>query len=282
MKRSWHKVNNRKMYLEQYDSYIEFWNDLQKRDKEGAFRKYATEDKNWSGIGSVEQAKDLLLNGWDKPVDKIKENLSKEIDKLLSDRVKMTMFNDVTGYIVNVPNAIMGLPKSMINVSKQTKKQRVIKFLIDSTVNCGVSSDELTDKYTKIVARIAVLEKMGYRCRIEMFEQYAVENSEKTIVAKCIKVKDEKQPFDIKRMSFVISHVGFFRVFGFTWEDVVKDTVDYSDYHCWGLGHALYYWGEDEKNQVINNTRNINEKCIYINYKSNLDEIFGKGDEIIG
>jgi len=257
---------------------MEFFNSIESRGKL-KFEYYANYDPSFTEIKNAEQAKDLLLNGWDKPVEEIKQKLSSEINKLLSDRIKQTIFNDVYGYIPNVPNAVMGLPKAMINVKKDTKKQKVIKFLIDTTVNCGTNSSQMTEFFTKVVARIALLEKKGYRCRIEIFNQYAEPNEKKTIVACAIKVKDEKQLFDIKRMSFVISHVGFFRVFGFAWEDCVKDSVDYDDYHCYGLGQALYYWSNDEKQKVIENTRSLNEQCVYINFKSDLKTIFGKGGE---
>jgi hypothetical protein len=64
------------------------------------------------------------------------------------------------------------------------------------------------------------LEQQGYR-----FNVYAIQSYYRNF--KCymlkVKVKDAMQPLDLKRVSFPLTHTGFFRVIGFDWYSKCPD-----------------------------------------------------------
>ena len=61
-----------------------------------------------------------------------------------------------------------------------------------------------------------------------------------------IKVKDSAQPIDLKRMSFPLTHTGFFRVIGFDWYSKCPDAKYISCY-----GHSL---DNDFSNETMQKT----------------------------
>lgn len=277
MRVNWSKVNDRKMYLEEFDSYLDFLNTVESRKVK--HKEYALENagnrREFQDVRDYKEARELFLFGWDKASEKIKTLVDKEVAKLMSERTYVRRFSDVVGFAPIVPNALKNLPICMINQKNDTKKQKVVKFLIDIDVSASVDSDEMTEYFSKVVARIAVLEKMGYRCRIEIFESYSYPGEKKMIITKVVKVKSENQLFDIKRMSFAISHVAMFRVFGFAWYDSLP--FEESEYWEPGFGRPLNKWYDEKAvKKVIDNTIKVNEKVVYISYGDDLDKIFGK------
>lgn len=264
-----------KLYYEQFDSYQEFLKVVEQRDKDTAHGehtlKYNSDRGSWCGVKNYEEARNLLINGWDAKVKYLKEEFEKET-KNLDDKKVVKQFSDLVGFMPIVPNAIIGLPNCMINMRTEHKKSRVIKFLIDTVASCGEDSDDLIKYYSKVLARIGALEKKGYRCRIEILQSYTDENNRGTKTAFTILVKSENQLFDIKRMAFPMSHTAMLRVFGFAWENSLP--IDYDSYHCSGLGVPMYHWNSSKRENLLNAIRNVNEKVVYVNYRKDLEQIF--------
>ena len=264
-----------KIYYEQFDNYQEFLKMVEERDRNNAHGEYRLTDnvrrKSWSGVENYEEARNLLINGWDAKVNFLKkqfESASKELDE----KKVVKQFNDIVGFMPIVPNAIIGLPNCMINSRAEHKKAKVIKFLIDTTASCGEDSDDMIKYYSQVLARIALLEKRGYRCRIEIYQQYSDESNSGTKAGFSVLIKSENQPFDIKRMAFPMAHTAMFRVFGFAWENSLP--IPYDDYHCSGLGTPMYHWSSGRRENMINAIRNQNEKIVYVSYKKDLEQIF--------
>lgn len=269
------KVNN--LYYEQFTSYDEYWRIVEQREKENAYDrdldlKHIANNSTWVGVKSYDEAKNLLVNGWDANVEDIKNQLKKEIDLIDNKRV-VKQFIDVVGFMPIVPNAIMNLPMCMLNQRVDKKKQKVVKFLITMNRACRYSSDEIITKMSKILAKIAILEKNGYRCRIEIFGSYHDSASyPETIACHSILIKSETQLFDIKRMAFPIAHTAMQRVFGFAWENSLP--IDYRSYHCGGLGKSIQYWTEKKRDALLNAINEHNEKIILVGMETDIEETF--------
>lgn len=271
-----------KMYYEQFGSYEEYLRVLEERNKTNAHRsdnKLENLTGSWYGVRSYEEARNLLVNGWEKQVDYLKTKLMKEID-LCDDKKIVRMFNDVAGYMPIVPNAIMNLPNAMINQRTDRKKSKIIKFLIGMNRSCSYSSEEIIDKMSKILARIAILEKHGYRCRLEIFGSFHDGDEDyKTIACHSVLIKSENQLFDLRRVAFPIAHTAMQRVFGFGWENSIP--LRDSEYHCGGLGRAIQYWNSKRRNDLLNAVNESNEKLVYVSMDTNIEKMFGKGGEIL-
>jgi len=266
---------NNMLYYEQFDSYHEFLNVVEKRDKENPHGEYTLSYSgkrgSWVGVKSYEEARNLLINGWDAKVEYFKKEFESETKKLDEKKV-VKQFTDVVGFMPIVPNAIIGLPNCMINMRTEHKKTKVIKFLIDNTVSGSESSESLIKYYSKVLARIGVLEKNGYRCRIEILQTYTDERTSKIKAGFTVLVKSENQLFDIKRMAYPIAHTSMLRVFGFGWENSLP--IDYNKYHHDGLGVPMYHWNNERRNNMLNAMRNQNEKIVYVCYNKDLEQIF--------
>jgi len=170
---------------------------------------------SWNGgINSWEQACELMSTGYQPTVDKLKSvecNLS-GIDKRTK-RVK-----DVVGYQPIVPLAIMGVPKNMTRAIKKPIKTKVINIYYDMTANCNITADQILKAGQEILSAILELEMQGYRFNLYSVQTYhngyGTNGSSDMLV---VKIKSANSPLDIKRMSFPLTHPGFFRVVGFDW-----------------------------------------------------------------
>lgn len=269
-----------KMYYEQFQNYDEYWKIVEEREKTNAHDKdsdlkHICSNSSWVGCKSYEEAKDLLVNGWDSKLDYFKRCVEKETD-LLSDTNVVRTFTDVAGFMPIVPNAIMGLPNCMINMRQEKRKSRIIKFLIAMNRSARYGSNDIIEKMSKVLARIAVLERHGYRCRIELFGSFHDGyESDKTIACHSVLLKSENQLFNLRRMAFPIAHSAMQRVFGFAWENSLP--INYYSYHFCGLGRSVQYWSQDKREALLEAINENHEKLILIGMESDLEEVFGKG-----
>lgn len=154
----------------------------------------------------------MLREGYQPVVEELKE---KARFTASGTKKRFKIFNDVQGFAPIVPNAIMGLPKSMRNSSIKPIKTKVIDIFYDMTVACSIESDDLIKAGQKMLGIIMELEAQGYR-----FNLYCVQTYYDNVTGcdmLCVKVKSANQPMDLKRMSFPIAHTAFFRGIGFDW-----------------------------------------------------------------
>lgn len=154
----------------------------------------------------------MLREGYQPVVEKLKE---KARFTAYGTQKRFKTFNDVQGFAPVVPNAIMGLPKSMINSSIKPIKTKVIDIFYDMTVANYIESDDLIKAGQKMLGIIMELEAQGYRFNIYCIQTYYENGTGCDML--CVKVKSANQPMDLKRMSFQIAHTAFFRGIGFDW-----------------------------------------------------------------
>ena len=269
---------NQMFYHERYGNYKEFYDTVMARQSrahrtlEGILSDGGT---GWVGVNSVEQAQDLFLNGWQQNVEKMKVAFKKELDCLEHDRPRKMVAN-VAGFIPIVPNALLGLPKSMIDVKFAPKKSKILNFMVSIDRSCGNDVETIIKKMTKIFAYIAMLERSGqYRCRIEVFfTAYGDSSRNGTNTSASVLIKSENQLFDIKRLCFPIIHPAMLRLFMFAWNECLP--LDYSDYRVGGYGCSFEHWSEEYKKDFINMVNETGQKTICLDLHSNIEEVLGK------
>lgn len=215
-------------------------------------------DIDWSGVSSFEEAEDLLKNGYQPSVEKLRAIEKCELNGI---KKRMSMINSIEGFQPIVPLAIMGVPNSMLNVSIKPIKSKVIDIYYDITVNCNIESKDLIQAGIKLLSALLKLEAEGYRFNIYAIQEYQDKDSKLGHVL-CVKVKDSNKPLDLKRLSYPLTHTSFFRVIGFDW---------YSRFplgsYLSGYGRALGY---DYNNDKINSAfKNIfGNNCVVISAKN--------------
>lgn len=210
-------ANGYKIMCEQYNSAAEVVEDCKTRSitsrnfdnmNDG---KLGGHSKNWCGVDSYEQALEYLEKGYQPVVDKLKFAIKANIS---GQGKRISFHNDIVGYAPIVPLAIMGVPNAMVNSHIKQIKAKVVDVYYDGVFNCDVSSDEIIATGAKVIAMILQLEQQGYRFNLYQVQSYS-ESSDCDMMT--VKLKDAAQPLDLKRISFPLTHTGFFRVIGFDW-----------------------------------------------------------------
>ena len=231
-------------------------------------------DKSWIGVNSIEQAKDMFLNGWQQNVEKMKIAFKKELDTLEHDSPRK-MVNSVAGFVPIVSNAVMGLPNSMIDVRMSPKKSKILNFMVSISKAGYNSAETVISKMSKIFAYIAMLERSGqYRCRISVFGKASSPYDTKTLATFSVLVKNENQLFDIKRLCFPVIHPAMLRLFSFAWAESLP--LDLYDYYDSGYGTGFEHWNEEHKIDLMNAYNENGEKTICLDLNSDMETLLGK------
>ena len=190
-------------------------------------------DKDWCGVDSYKQALKYLEKGYQPIVDKLKFAIK---SNLQGQGKRISFNNDIVGYAPIVPLAIMGVPTAMVNTYIKPIKSKVIDVYYDGTFSCGVKSDDIIKTGAKVISVILQLEQQGYRFNLYQVQSYSDKEDCDML---CAKIKDSMQPIDLKRISFPLTHTGFFRVIGFDW---YSKTPKGKYRACYG--HALCHEGK--------------------------------------
>lgn len=220
--------------MEVYRSAQEVAEHLEVRRKtDESFKDDPYESRSFVGANREETFK-MLREGYQPTVDALKESV-----KVRSTGKRFKSFNDVVGFAPVVPNAIMGLPNAMVNSSMKPIKSKVMDIYYDMTVSAYVDSDDLIKAGQKMLGVILEMEAQGYRFNLYVCQTYGDGRSCDML---CVKVKSANQPFDLKRMSFPVSHTAFFRGVGFDW----YSKFPLGKYRC-GYGTPMYHLKSQEE-----------------------------------
>lgn len=217
-----------KLNIEFYNSANEMASDLETRQMTS--RSFHEPDYGSSFVGaSKDETYKMLREGYQPTVDALKNKTGISVSGK-----RFKSYNDVVGFQPIIPNAIMGLPNSMVNSSMKPIKTKVLDIYYNMTVSCGVDSKDLIKAGQKMLGVILEMEAQGYRFNLYVTQDYYDSGSGCDMV--CVKVKSANQPFDLKRMSFPVSHTAFFRGIGFDW----YSKFPLGTYRS-GYGHSIAY-----------------------------------------
>lgn len=272
------KSKKMKVVIERYSSAMEVVNDCRIRqitDERFDDKSKETFGK-WEGVKTYEDALDLMKNGYQPTVEKLKEKL-KDMGNVGYQK-RMRVVNNVVGGAPVVPLAMMGVPKSMIDTKIKPIKCKVIDVYYDVTCSSSTDSNDIIRNGQKLLGAILELEQLGYKFNLYAVQTYSSEGSADTLV---VKIKSSNQPLDLKRMSFPLTHTAFFRIIGFDWYSRCPKAKYRSAY-----GHALTY--ELNKEELEEFTKEVyGDNALYIagakilyedeQYIKEVLENFGKG-----
>lgn len=224
-----------KVMIESYASANSVVDELESREvTDHRFHKdpYEENGSGFTGVKDRAEAMKLLREGYQPSVDLFKQAVRIKAKGRADDK-RYKFHDDVIGFVPIVPSAIMGLPKSMRNGSMTQIKLKVLDIYYDMTASCGTDFKDIIAAGNKMVSAVIALEKQGYRFNLYSIQSYS-ENKDVDIL--CVKVKGANQLLDLKRMSFCMSHSGFFRGVGFDWYSKCPKAKYRS-----GYGRALGY-----------------------------------------
>lgn len=198
-----------------------------------------TPDKSWSGVGSFQEALDLMKFGYQPTVDKMKVGIKAN---LAGQSKRISFFNDVVGFAPVVPLALQGVPNCMQNSYMKPIKSKVLNVYYDMTVSCTISQDDIIKAGQQLLSAIMELEMQGYRFNLYAIQSYFAVGRGADVL--CTRIKSSNTPIDLKKISFPLTHPAYFRVIGFDWYSKTPKGKYRSMY-----GHALGYDFGEEKMQ---------------------------------
>lgn len=213
---------------------------------------------------TFKEAFNNLEYGYDKHFEQFIKNVEKAKDivsKIDMNRVGSTK-KDVAGFIPIVPNALLGLPESMINSNRIKKAVPKARIFLELSEHCGVSADRIIKLKAVVFALIDLIERQGIRCEI-----WVVENSKESdeITSDAIKIKDYFQPLNVYKLQFPIISPDMLRRIHFR---MLETNPHLHNYWCEGYGTPLVRLRSISKMEAI---LGLNEEDVYIPNTSELD-----------
>lgn len=189
-------------------------NPRRRPDKYDDMRDPFNIERSFCGVGSYQEALDLLHNGYTPLVD----NLKKTIKTITKASSKPAFRNSVEGFVPIVPNVLRGFPNAMVDYNPKTKSNKIYDIYYDITCHAGTGVDQILAAGEKFMEALLRLELNGYKFNLYCCQAYTNEDNS-LIDVFSLKVKSSDRPIDASRISFPLVHPGFFRVIGFDWQD---------------------------------------------------------------
>lgn len=252
------RIEKKNEYIfESYSSTLEFIEAVRGRPNRADWPTTTAREKEgnkWSD-GSLKKNQERFIEG-DPKLFKLMKDLEMPAPKLTKG-TRQQYFNAPVGYAPNVPNAIRGLPDSMISTRIAPKKAKVIDVLIDSGLPFNVKPKQIAEFGNRVLNYIQKLEKQGYRVRLSIFVAFSESYKDKFYACK-IQLKNERQPLAIKKLAYPLISCGMLRMLFFDWLETCPNS-EYLSYY----GVPLYQKSRFYQKKVLDTVRE-NPKQVYL------------------
>lgn len=210
------------VHTEIYDSTSEFAADLKSRRRRINNVDHGYTDvredcysEGFQGVANYDEAMELLQRGYMPLVDQVKASMK----KLKLTKNNRSFRNSVVGFAPIVPNALKGLPTSMVDNINDGTKNKVFDVYYDLAINSGTHASDLLIRGKALLEALMALELKGYCFNLYCAQSTTNSRLLSNIDILAIKVKNSDTPLNLIRVAFPLVHPAFFRVFGFDWMD---------------------------------------------------------------
>lgn len=218
---------NEKTFVTEYFSLNEFLTEINSlpnnrfmKDVEASSREYSDDD-NWSGTKTYEEATKLITNGWDSQAKKLSKAVA--LSNNSSGTVKCSKPSyGVVGSQASVPRYLQGIPTNMVSRQMTYAKQKVITITKGISYSAFYTAEKILEESTKALQIVQALESSGQRVRLNIM--LATTKSGRrgiqghAVCKVCIKQPDER--LNISKIAFPLSHPAMLRRFFFKWFEV--------------------------------------------------------------
>lgn len=208
---------------------------------------------NFTKTDSYEEAKRLYQFGYKEILPNVKRGIKNQVNVTSSVNRRQVTTN-VIGYAPHVPNAILGLPNSMIMTHKQPQKMKVISICYCITENCGTDAEEFIRSGISVLGVINSLELQGVRVRLRIAFYCAKCDDELTFGT--VDLKDYREHLDLQKLCFPVAHPSMFRRIGFKWLETCQGLKNYS----WRGGY-----GQQIRDEQMIKKHFIDENEVFLN-----------------
>jgi hypothetical protein len=237
------------VFVDRFDDMNIFLKTIKRRPFNTVFKDYPDgrgsedDDYSFSKTKSYQESEEIMKIGYKEGLENLKK-AEKNIP-VCSKASKAVPTASVIGYTPHVPNAIAGIPCSMISHKQVVMKTKMLSVVYDMTASHYVKADDFVKAGRVLLSFIEMVELKGYRVRLDMMLS-ACKNSEKSVAL--IKVKDFRQPVNPLKLSYMMLHPSFLRRQGLKWIETNPDLTDRGFRYSYGT--ALYYTcGKDTRSE---------------------------------
>lgn len=214
-----------KLFMEHFDSIREMLATVGSRKNNSAMvSRRASMDgtRDFTGTRDWEHAMDLFQNGYHDPMDKLRREMAKTAVKTPAQRRMVS--TGVVGYAPHVPNAILGLPNSMIHTKSTPQKIKTVSIIYSIVENCFVDVDEFIKCGTVVLNAVNALELAGVRVNLRIAFYCAKQGQDFAFGS--VMLKDYREHVDLLKLCFPLVNPSMFRRFGFKWIETVPGLTD--------------------------------------------------------
>ena len=206
--------------------------------------------RSFTGTNSYKEALNLLHNGYIDILEQVKQKTKDNMKiNILSNQDTPKVKNMPIGYCPNVPNAIMNLPNSMINIQKEPLKRKTISITYSIDAPAMVNQDDIIKAGVALISAINVIEKKGIRTELKI--GFMPSEEIKEITFPTVHIKNYQQKFNLQKICFPLGHPSMLRRIGFKWLETNPKITD--------SGFKLGYGGPIKSLNNIKKELHIND-----------------------
>lgn len=200
-------------------------------------------DASWYGTKSFEDSEKLRQYGDKTSYDRIKK-IKLTADKIMANynNQKLKYENDVVGFQPIVANAIMGLPKSMVNTKKQNIKSKVINIVLNASMTGGTPKEYLEVLGVVLLSGIEALELTGVGVNLYVGKVSAYGERRRKKSGFMVQLKRAEEQLNTYKLSYYLGNASFLRRTGFRVHEV-EDRITDITWNGYGSGAVEYQHG---------------------------------------
>lgn len=197
-------------------------------------------NKDFYKTDTYEESEELLTGGYREGLSVIQSE--KRVNNYGSIKRNIPTV-DVVGFAPHVPNAIAGIPQSMVSVKARNQKSKIVSIIYNNSADSSTTISQLATAGRHVLDVVAILERQGYRVNVDILTTTCTA----TQVAMCfVHVKDALRAINPLKLAYILVHPSFFRRQGLRWIETCPKITDetFSD----GYGYPLI-WLANKKNE---------------------------------
>lgn len=232
-------MKNGAFVTETFNGVNEFLSVIGKRSPNNVFKgkKLSSEnsDYEFTMTSSYAESEELMAKGYKDGLNDLKKCKGTKVHHTGNVRKHIPQAG-IVGYAPHVPNAIAGIPQSMITSQKIEQRAKVLTIVYDGGAHSKISASKFVKAGRNILDLVMMLELQGYRVRVDIQDSFCT-HKEKAICR--ITVKNHRQPINPLKISYLLIHPSFFRRQAFRWLETVPELTNPNFVD--GYGRPLYW-----------------------------------------
>ncbi len=232
-------MKNGLFVTETFNGVNEFLCVIGKRSPNNVFKgkKLSSEkqDYNFTMTSSYAESEELMAKGYKEGLNNLQKSKSVKVNRTTNIQKNIPQ-TGIVGYAPHVPNAIAGVPQSMIAQQKIDQRVKVLTIVYDGGAPGCVNAERFVSAGRHVLDLVQALELQGYRVRVDIQDTFCTYKE----CAICrFTVKNHRQPINPLKISYLLIHPSFFRRQVFRWLETVPELTNprFAD----GYGRPLYW-----------------------------------------